>query len=123
MGRVHTGADVSPGQVVISSFNHAVLFHMRLLAVDYPRIILFSSRTRHWIARHPRFFRILAASGYDIPWRDVGVAISRAKLARWRKQGCWLAVWTVDQPETGDELIRAGFDTVITNDPGAWVSR
>ncbi len=123
VAQVLTREGISPEQAVISSFNHAVLFHMRRLAVNYPRIILFSSRTRHWIARHPRFFGILAASGYDIPWSDVGVTITRAKLARWHRQGCRLAAWTVDQPETGEDLIDAGFDTVITNDPGAWITR
>lgn len=44
--------------------------------------------------------------------------VDAVALRRWRRQGCFVHVWTVDDPRTIAALVALGVDAIITNAPG-----
>lgn len=99
-------------RVLFSSFNPLCLVRARLLAPSIPRALLFESQQR-WPLR----------SGLSAPLLGVRAmhpeaALATApRIARWRKRGYSVGVWTVDDPELAAQLWQAGASGMITNRP------
>lgn len=103
-----------PQRVLVSSFDGALLRTLRArtpsralaaLFEDDPlaaRAALRTARAVRAVAVHPCHTRVDARS-----------------LARWRRAGYAVNVWTVDAPARVVALARLGVDAIISNDPGA----
>lgn len=105
-------------RVVLSSFNHRCLARMATLG-RRPRlaVLLGDDIVEPWRyarqlgveAVHPRAAFVLG--------RDDPTTSHRGDLARYRREGLRVRVWTVDRPVDIRRAAALGVDTVMTNDP------
>lgn len=96
---------------LISSFETAALEVARDLAPDLPRGYLVEELPADWEATARR----LACRSVH-PWFE---PLTRPQLAAVRAAGYAVAVYTVNDPARGRELLAWGADSLITDDPPA----
>ena len=100
-------------RALVSSFNPLALAHLRAVAPEVPRALLFYSKQslpfrRAW----PR------AALAPIALHPEHVLATVARVARWHRLGYAVNCWTVDDLAAMRRLDGAGVDGLITNDPG-----
>ncbi len=100
------------GRVIISSFNHLRLWRMRRLDPLLPRAML------HWPGgpAYERNLWLLPLAQPDALHPDASM-VNPAYMARARRWGVRVNVWTVDDPAGAQRLLDLGVDGIITNDP------
>lgn len=113
-------------QIGISSFHPGILLARRWMSPELPAARLFSANARYFLGRTHRGSRLLGVSGIDVPVLETlgsasDAAAWQTRFLRWRAQGWELTGWTVDDPKWRQPMCDAGFSTVITNVPGAWI--
>ena len=96
--------------VVISSFDHALLARLRRAAPDLPLAVL---AERDWHLAVARAGALRASALH--PRVDL---VSRPLLAACRRLNLPVHVWTVDDPGQARILARLGVAGLFTNDPG-----
>jgi glycerophosphoryl diester phosphodiesterase len=99
--------------VLLSSFNPVCLLRAKLLAPELPRALLFEHDSA-WPLRSALSASAVGASAVH----PEGVLATEPRIRRFRRRGYRVAVWTVDEPEEGARLFRAGATGIITNRPG-----
>ena len=107
----HLTAHPRRSDVLISSFDPAVLARLRRALPDVPRAFLFHHRQR-----------LPLRSGLPAIWladavHPEHVLVTGSTLRRWRGRGKLVNPWTVDDPGRLRILARLGVDGVFTNDP------
>lgn len=95
------------GEVLVSSFDHALADQLREVAPDIPTGLLVSERPFEVAAR-------AAASGHAAlhPWDGL---VDARLVERCHELGLKVNVWTVDFPDRIRELADMGVDGIITN--------
>jgi glycerophosphoryl diester phosphodiesterase len=99
-------------RVLLSSFNPLCLLRARVLAPKLLRALLFESDSA-WPLRSALSAPLLAA----VALHPENVLATRQRIARWRKRGYRVTVWTVDDPAEAMRLVEWGANGVITNRP------
>ncbi len=99
--------------VLVSSFDPYVLLAVRALAPALPCALLTDpgqsyAPLLHGIARPPFVF------GLHVERRQVDAL----RIARWKRRGLAVGVWTVNDPEEAQRLADDGVDLLITDHPG-----
>lgn len=100
-------------RVVVSSFDYLLLAAFRLLAPEIPTGLLFAP-AQHWRLREELGGGLLRPAAMH-PERTLA---SPERIARWRRRGLAVAVWTVDEPAEVERLAAAGATALISNRPG-----
>jgi glycerophosphoryl diester phosphodiesterase len=99
--------------LLVSSFDPLVLVAMGLFAPRVARALLTDSkqayaRALHAVARPPRIAALHVERRQAAPDR----------IARWKKRGLVVGVWTVNDPKEARRLADSGVDILITDEPG-----
>jgi len=107
-------------QIVIIGFDLETVAMSKEL-IDVPTYWLKGTdkdeETDKWIPHDPQLFQIAKSKGLD--GLDVHYAGVTKKFARAAKaSGQKLYVWTVDDPEEANRLVKLGVDGITTNRPG-----
>jgi glycerophosphoryl diester phosphodiesterase len=98
---------------LVSSFDPLILVLLRAFAPEVPRALLtdpsqHSARALHALAR-PLFIAALHVERRQASW---------AGVARWKRRGLTVGVWTVNDPSEARQLRDAGVDLLISDEPG-----
>lgn len=101
------------GRVIVSSFDFRLVSAFRLAAPEVPVGLLFDG-DHPWRLRTAVAARLLHAAAVH-PAREL---IAPERVARWRRRGLGVNVWTVDAPADIERLVGLGVDAIITNLPG-----
>lgn len=100
--------------VLVSSFDPAVLARLRRWQPDLPTAYLFHMRQS-----------LPLRAGWPALWlgcvavHPEHTLVTAASMARWRRRGLLVNSWTVDRPERIRAMARLGVDGFCTNDPEA----
>ncbi|MBX3228163.1 MAG: glycerophosphodiester phosphodiesterase [Labilithrix sp.] len=99
-------------EVVVSSFDPAIVLAFAALAPRHPRAMLVGARTPRLTTRLPLALRrlVVAAHLHD-------TLVSAAVAARIRAAGLRLCVWTVNDASRASELAALGAEWLITDGP------
>ena len=103
-------------RVLVSSFSPAAVWLWRHLCPQVPGGLLFERLRpfhRPWPLRTDRLLPLVRPAAVH-PEHDLCTA---ASVARWRRRGYAVNVWTVDQPERVQALAVMGVTAIITNQP------
>jgi glycerophosphoryl diester phosphodiesterase len=103
-------------RVLVSSFSPVVVWRWRKLHPDVPCGLLCERPRpfhRPWPWRMDRLLPLLRPAAVHPEDR----LCTPALVARWRRRGLLVNVWTVDQPERMRELAAMGVSGIITNQP------
>lgn len=105
-------------EVVVSSFDPAIVLAFVALAPKVPRAMLVGERTPRLVTRLPLALRrlIVAAHIHD-------PLLTPAVAARLRKAGLRICAWTVNEPDRAEELRDLGVEWIITDRPKEIVER
>jgi glycerophosphoryl diester phosphodiesterase len=104
------------GRVLVSSFSPGAVWLWRRLCPSIPCGLLFE-RPRPFHRPWPlRMDALLPVLGPTAVHPEAGLC-TPARVARWRRRGYRVHVWTVDQPERVRALAGMGVNAVITNRP------
>lgn len=102
------------GRFVVSSFSPLALVAFRRADRRTPTGLLFEPTSRRPL--RDAWGRRLVP-GCDVhPHHSM---VSRERVARWRREGREIRVWTVDDPAELRRLTALGVDAIICNDPAA----
>lgn len=101
------------GRVIVSSFDFRLVSAFRLAAPAVPVGLLFDG-DHPWRLRTALAARLLRAAAVH---PDVAL-VTPARVARWRRRGLGVNVWTVDAPADVERLVALGVDAIVTNAPG-----
>jgi glycerophosphoryl diester phosphodiesterase len=101
------------GRTVVSSFDFGLLAAFRAAAPEVPVGLLFEGG-RPWRLRTALAVRLLRPAAVH---PDLRLATAE-RVARWRRRGLSVNVWTVDAPEEARRLAGLGVSALITNAPG-----
>jgi glycerophosphoryl diester phosphodiesterase len=99
--------------ILASSFDPALLGLLRVMGPRLPASLLTDpGQSYAWalqaLARPPLLF------GLNVERRQA----DPARIARWRRRGLVVGVWTVNDPAEARQLVADGVDLVITDQPG-----
>jgi glycerophosphoryl diester phosphodiesterase len=111
---VATLVDAARADVLLSSFDPFVLLALRLLLPRRPAALLTDANQRSAPALHA-LCRPPIAAGLHLERRQ---AASSSVVARFKKRGLFVGVWTVNDPDDARRLIADGIDLLITDEPG-----
>jgi glycerophosphoryl diester phosphodiesterase len=104
----------APGDVIVSSFHPLALAELRARAPSLETGLLFAHDQarplREAWARH--LLRVRAV-------HPDHALVDARRVARWRREGLAIHVWTVDDPAEVRRLAALGVDAIIANDPAA----
>lgn len=101
------------GRVIVSSFDFRLVSAFRLAAPEVPVGLLFDG-DHPWRLRTAVAARLLHAAAVHpaLP------LVTPERVARWRRRGLAVNVWTADAPEEVERLATLGVDAIITDAPG-----
>jgi glycerophosphoryl diester phosphodiesterase len=107
-------AGASGADVLFSSFDPLLIALVAALAPSLPRALLTHESQARWAdalqeAARPPFVRALHVERTQI---------RAGAVARFRRRGLRVGVWTVNDPEEARELVRLGVASIITDRPG-----
>lgn len=100
-------------RVIVSSFDFRLVSAFRLAAPALPVGLLFEGG-HPWRLRTALATRLLRVAAVH-PAREL---VTPERVARWRRRGLQVNVWTVDAPEDVERLVALGVDALVTNAPG-----
>jgi glycerophosphoryl diester phosphodiesterase len=101
------------GRVIVSSFDFRLVSAFRLAAPAVPVGLLFDG-DHPWRLRTALAARLLRAAAVH---PALGL-VTPARVARWRRRGLAVNVWTADAPADVERLVSLGVDAIVTNAPG-----
>jgi glycerophosphoryl diester phosphodiesterase len=104
-------------RVLVSSFHPLALFQVRRRAPDLPTGLLFHSEQAAPLRR-----ALLAPLLRPTALHPEAALVDAIALARWRRRGYAVNVWTVDDPREIAALAALGIDAIITNQPARAVA-
>ncbi len=110
---------IDPSSIWISSFFHAALVMMRVLAGAFPRALIVTNRATNPFFRVPRFEGLIRPAGIDAAWE----AIMLPGAERWIGRRRQLAAWPMDDPDVMNHPRFEWVDRIITNHPRLWIER
>ena len=96
--------------IVVSSFNYALLYRLRSADADLPIAVLCDSDNWRFAMK---VARDLSASAFH----PAAEHVNRPMIAACRQAGLPVHVWTVDHVHVARSLMRAGVAGLFTNDP------
>ena len=103
--------------VVLSSFDPGLVLALAAVAPKTPRAMLVGSRTPRLVVHLPLVLRrAIEAAHLD------DALVTAAHVARLKKAGLRVVVWTVNDPTRARALAEMGVEWLITDQPGAIVS-
>ncbi len=108
---------IDPSFIWISSFFHAALIMMRVLAGEFPRALIVTNRAKNQLFRVPRFEQLIRPAGIDAAWE----AIVLPEAERWIGGRRQLAAWPMDDPAAMNHPRFEWVDRIITNHPRLWI--
>lgn len=103
-------------RVLVSSFSPGAVWRWRQLRPDVPSGLLFEQPRpfhRPWPLRTDSLLPLLRPFAVH----PENALCTRGRVARWRRLGYAVNVWTVDAPERITALAAMGVGGIITNDP------
>jgi glycerophosphoryl diester phosphodiesterase len=106
------------GRILISAFSPAVVWLWRKLRPDVPCGLLFE-RPRRFHRPWPLRTDWLAPVLRPAALHPADELCTPETVARWRRAGYAVNVWTVDAPARIEALAAMGVDGIITNQPAA----
>jgi glycerophosphoryl diester phosphodiesterase len=106
--------DASGADVLLSSFDPLLIGLAAALAPSLPRALLTHKSQARWAdalqeAVRPPLLRALHVERTQV---------HAGTVARFRRRGLRVGVWTVNDPEEARELVRLGVGSIITDRPG-----
>jgi glycerophosphoryl diester phosphodiesterase len=103
----------APDRLVLSSFDPAAVGWLARLVPNVAVCWLVHARQR--VLRGAPGFWLLRAAGVHAEQR----LATPERVARWRRRGGVVGVWTVNEPAMAQKLAASGVDTLISDCPGA----
>lgn len=105
------------GRTIVSSFNPLTLLAFRMAAPRIPAGLLV-----HTEQRRPLREGWAAGPLGCVAIHPEAALVTAARMARWRRAGLAVNVWTVDEPDEAARLAALGVNAIITNDPAAMLA-
>ena len=115
LARATVGAVRASGaDVLLSSFDPLLLALAAAVDVSLPRALLAHETQGLWAAVLQEIARPSLVRSLHVERTQA----TAAALARYRRRGLRVGVWTVNDPEEARELVRLGAASIITDHPG-----